>query len=115
VHEVEGARIAGEILAAVGFEAARSEEIIAIIDGHDSRETALSLNDKLMKDADKLWRFTPTGIGIHHERFDIELREYMAWIARQIDGWMFTPEAAALAREALLEAQAVLLAEGKPS
>lgn len=105
VHEVEGVRIAREILAAVDYDAALSEEILAIIDGHDSRETTLSLNDQLMKDADKLWRFSQAGIEIDHQRFEIELGEYTEWIRNQIDSWMFTPEAKQMAREALAKAK----------
>lgn len=62
MHEKEGARIAAKVLAEVGHDPDRTEEILAIIDGHDSRKTALSLNDALMKDADKLWRLTPHGV-----------------------------------------------------
>ena len=61
-HEKEGARIAAEVLATVGHDAARTERILEIIDGHDSRRHALSLDDALMKDADKLWRLTPHGV-----------------------------------------------------
>lgn len=62
LHEKEGARIAAKVLAEVGHDPARTAEILEIIDGHDSRKTALSLNDALMKDADKLWRLTPHGV-----------------------------------------------------
>ncbi|HLB49427.1 MAG TPA: HD domain-containing protein [Anaerolineales bacterium] len=113
VHEVEGVRIAREILTAVEYDPARRDEILTIIDGHDSRETALSLNDQLMKDADKLWRFTQTGIGIDHQRFGIQLREYATWLGQQIERWMFTPEAVKLAHETFDESQAVLLGGGK--
>lgn len=109
IHEVEGVRIAGEILATLGYDPARRAEILAIIDGHDSRETALSLNDKLMKDSDKLWRFTQTGIEIDYRRFGIELREYMTWLGQQIEGWVFTPEAKRMARESFAAAEAALL------
>jgi HD superfamily phosphodiesterase len=61
-HEVEGARLAREILAAVGHPADRVESIAEIIDGHDTRQQALSLDDGLVKDADKLWRYTPHGL-----------------------------------------------------
>ena len=40
------------------------EEVAAIIDGHDSRRDALSRNDELVKDADKLWRYSVTGVGV---------------------------------------------------
>ena len=111
-HEQESVRLARGILEAVDYDSARREEILAIIDGHDSRETALSLNDQLMKDSDKLWRFTRTAIEIYRPQFQIELREYLPWLGRQIEGWMFTPEAARIARETLAEAQAALLGEG---
>jgi HD superfamily phosphodiesterase len=62
LHEKEGARIAADVLTEVGHDPDRIDEILAIIDGHDSRKTALSLNDALMKDADKLWRLTPHGV-----------------------------------------------------
>jgi len=56
-HEVEGARLARRILASVGWPAERSGAIAKIIDGHDTRSDALSLEDGLVKDADKLWRY----------------------------------------------------------
>ena len=40
------------------------DEVATIIDGHDSRLQALSLNDELVKDADKLWRYTTAGVAV---------------------------------------------------
>ena len=40
------------------------DEIAAIIDGHDTRLHALSRNDELVKDADKLWRYSTTGVAV---------------------------------------------------
>lgn len=62
VHEVEGVRIAGDILARHRPGDATTPEVLAIIDTHDTVRTAHSLNDALVKDADKAWRFTPHGI-----------------------------------------------------
>lgn len=111
VHEIEGVRIAGEILNSSDYEVSRKEEILAIIDGHDSRSHALSLNDRLMKDADKLWRFTQTSIEIYHQRFAMGLREYTDWLNDQIEDWFFTPEAERIARETLKEVRGELLNE----
>ena len=61
-HEVEGARLARGILGAAGYPATRIDDIVRIIDGHDTRNQALSLEDGLVKDADKLWRYTPHGL-----------------------------------------------------
>ena len=61
-HEVEGARLAREILVAVGYPPAQTDTIVSIIDGHDTRADALSLEDGLVKDADKLWCYTLFGL-----------------------------------------------------
>jgi HD superfamily phosphodiesterase len=63
-HEVEGARIATEILDALGYPAPLRDAVVAIIDGHDTRREARSLEDELVKDADALWRYTPTGVAV---------------------------------------------------
>lgn len=103
-HELEGVRIAREILTSLHYDERKTKEILDIIDGHDTRLKPLSLNDKLVKDADKLWRFTPTGVNIDHTRFDIPRETYLNWIAPMIDKWLFTPEAKNMARKALYEA-----------
>ena len=61
-HETEGVRIATEILSVCGSDQKQIEPITAIIDGHDTRQEPQSLNDSLVKDADKLWRYTPFGL-----------------------------------------------------
>lgn len=96
-HEVEGVRIADEILREIGYDADLSTQILEIIDGHDSREDALSLNDQVVKDADKLWRFSPTGLDIDHRRFDKELQAHAIWTREQIDEWLFTDQAKQIA------------------
>jgi hypothetical protein len=68
-HEREGARIAGEILDELGYPAALRDEVVEIIAGHDSRTHALSRNDELVKDADKLWRFTVVGVALSSDWF----------------------------------------------
>ncbi|MEM7343305.1 MAG: HD domain-containing protein [Chloroflexota bacterium] len=101
LHETEGVRIADEILTKLGFISTLNGEILEIIDGHDSRPGALSLNDKLVKDADKLWRFTPTGQDIDHRRFERELMAHALWTREQIDEWFFTDRAKQIAQDVL--------------
>lgn len=74
-HEVEGARIAVEILEGVGYDPELIQQVAAIVDGHDSRREAHSATDAVVKDADKIWRLTPHGIttvmgwfGLSHEQ-----------------------------------------------
>jgi len=105
IHETEGVKIAEEILTLLNYNKVKTLEILSIIDGHDTRLEALSLNDQLVKDADKLWRFTPTGVDIDHARFGIPRDSYMKWLDTVIDDWLFTPEAKKMAHEALTEAK----------
>ncbi|MGO9024495.1 MAG: HD domain-containing protein [Beijerinckiaceae bacterium] len=61
-HEIESARIARIELQRLAISGVDIDRVIAIIDGHDTRPQPQSLEDALMKDADKLWRFTTHGI-----------------------------------------------------
>jgi len=111
LHEIEGVRIAGDILNKLNYPKDETHEILDIIDGHDTRLEALSLNDKLVKDADKLWRFTTTGVDIDHVRFGIERIPYMIYLEDRIKDWFFTPAAEEMASEALAIARSEFTGE----
>jgi HD superfamily phosphodiesterase len=109
-HEIEGAALAGEILAEVGWDAERMRLIQDIVDGHDSRPEAVSLEDALVKDADKLWRFTESAVRICHEWMELTPDAYMDWVESKIDGWLFTEAARDLARRELAHSRTALAA-----
>jgi HD superfamily phosphodiesterase len=90
IHEVEGVRLARQVLTEVGYDPEKTEEILEIIDGHDSRSTALSDSDKIVKDADKLFRYEPRGLSIDMRRFGLEATSYISWLTGQIEPWFFT-------------------------
>ncbi len=98
VHEVEGAAIAARILEQAGYDAARANEIVEIIIGHDSRKHPLSLNDALVKDSDKLWRFSEEALRIDPPRFRLAPQVHTEWLQHQIDKWFFTETAKQIAR-----------------
>jgi hypothetical protein len=100
-HEVGGARIAKGILEKVDYDGDRIDEIIEIIEGHDSREEALSLNDKIVKDADKLWRYSEEGFLTDIKRFEESFSERLDQLRTNIGRWFFTPSAKEFAREQL--------------
>ena len=104
-HEIEGARLAGEILGRVGWDAERTARIQEIVDGHDSRAEALSLEDALVKDADKLWRFTESGVRICHVWMGRTPEAFMDYVGARIDEWMHTDAGRALARELLAQSR----------
>jgi len=97
-HEKEGAAIAAEVLAAVGHDPGRSARIVEIVDGHDSRTTALSLDDALVKDADKLWRLTPHGVDTVMDWFGLSREEAHVLIGSRVHDHLFTDAARAMAR-----------------
>lgn len=92
-HEKEGARIAREILTEAKIPAADIDEICEIIDGHDTRLTPLSLNDKLVKDSDKVWRVTPHGTDVAMPRFGLNREESLRINGYRAYDVLFTDEA----------------------
>ena len=94
-------KIARYILKKVNYEADRIEEILKIIDGHDSRKEANTLNDRIVKDADKLWRYSKEGFYIDIERFDEIFKEGINRLRSNINKWFLTNYAKELAIEEL--------------
>ena len=100
IHEQEGARIAAAILEDIGYDTSKTAEILEIIDGHDTRPVALSINDQVVRDADKL------------TRYGRDLRSWPPWIfstaqeaaaglERLVDHWFFLSTSKLMAREEL--------------
>ena len=59
------------------------------------------MNDKLVKDADKLWRFSPVGMDTNIKMFRMDRDKLLDRLVLLIDEWFFIPESKDLAREAL--------------
>jgi HD superfamily phosphodiesterase len=96
-HEVAGARIAREILTDLGHDAEDVEEIAAIIDGHDSRREAISVNDACVKDADKLWRITPHGLATVQRWFGLDAEEALRLVSARTHEHLHTEAGRAMA------------------
>jgi hypothetical protein len=112
-HEIAGARIAGELLRALDYDEERTQRIQEIIDGHDSRAEALGLEDAIVKDADKLWRFTEDGIRISSAWMKRSYEEFTAYVEGKIDSWMLTDAGRRLAHETLARSRESLrIADG---
>jgi hypothetical protein len=107
-HEIAGARIAGEILHELCYDPERSARIQEIVDGHDSRAQAISLEDAIVKDADKLWRFTENGIRISAGWMSMPHEEFVGFLESRIDEWMLTEPAKAMARTTLARSRVAL-------
>ncbi len=70
-HESAGAELAGDILSKVGYPADLTEEILEIVAEHDTREEYISINEGLVSDADKLWRFCKVGFKVDTRRYKL--------------------------------------------
>jgi HD superfamily phosphodiesterase len=99
VHEVEGVKIAREILKKVNYDQEKIEEILEIIEGHDSRKESISLNDKLVKDADKLWRYSKEGFQINRKRYEHTFEEYMERLRSNLNNWFLTESGKEIAKQ----------------
>lgn len=106
VHETAGVEIAAAILEAVGYPPDKTKEITAIIEGHDSRPEGRSLNDSLVKDADKLWRYSEDGITVNRSRFDFSWEAMCFRLQSMIDEWFLTPSGRSMARQELARRRA---------
>lgn len=97
-HEKEGVRIATAILTELGYERTRLEQITDIIYTHDSVKEALSLNDALVKDADKLWRITPHGIDTVMDWFGLDRQAATRLVSLRVHDYLHTDFAKTMAR-----------------
>jgi CRISPR/Cas system-associated endonuclease Cas3-HD len=108
LHEKEGARLAAQALGGLTEDPAVVEEVVAIIDGHDSRLEALSRNDELVKDADKLWRYSLTGVSVGCDWFSMTPGQYAARLERQVREALFTDAAREIGARELAHTKAIL-------
>ena len=101
IHEVEGARIAKGILETLQYPSPRVKEICQIIRGHDTRKRSHSQSDRIVKDADKLFRYSRKGVAIDSARFGVSRISRLLYLDEQIPKWLFLPTSRHLAREEL--------------
>lgn len=108
LHEAEGVRMGTEVLRQTGW----GDEVIAavceIIDGHDTRPDPHHLNDRIVRDADKLWRFEVTGIAVACDWFGTTPHAYADRLEVQA-GQLETEAGRTWAAETLAETRARLM------
>jgi hypothetical protein len=107
-HERHGCDIAREVLPGLGYPREVVERVTAIIDGHDTRPESLSIEDSLVRDADRLWRFTATGIAIASTWFSLSPTEYCARLREEIIPELLTQAAVEMAEVELARSEALL-------
>lgn len=107
-HEARGCEIAREVLPPLGYGAEFVEAVCAIIDGHDTRPEARSLEDALVRDADRLWRFDHAGIALASGWFGLDPATYSDRLRSEIVPELLSEAAIAMANADLDRSQALL-------
>ncbi|MCX7644037.1 MAG: HD domain-containing protein [Rhodobacteraceae bacterium] len=101
-HELAGVEIGSEILRRLGL-GLNDAAILGIVDGHDTTRAARSPEDAVVKDADKLWRFTPHGVATIGGWFGTPAPETLAMLEDFVLPSLLTPEARIMAQGFLAE------------
>ena len=96
-HEIHGVEIATDILQNLGVDRPQLQAILAIIDGHDTNKDARSINDAVMKDADKGWRTTRHGMRTIQRWYNWAASEYAASLEEVSLPFMLTDPGRAIA------------------
>lgn len=101
LHQVEGAKIARTILKELRYPCEKAEEICRIIRGHDSRKRAISRSDRIVKDSDKLFRYSRKGILLELDWFPVSKKALLHFLGEQIEKWFFLPTSRQMAEDEL--------------
>jgi hypothetical protein len=107
-HERQGCVIAREVLPPLGYDGDFVSEVCDIIDGHDTRPEARSLEDALVRDADRLWRFDHAGIALASGWFRMDPAVYTDRLAAEILPELLTAPGIAMAVAELDRSRALL-------
>ena len=101
IHEEEGVKIAKSILAEVGYDSQYADEILQIIDGHDTRANAVSINDEVVRDADRLSRYSRSAFWLGVEWFGVTPEEMCRALESLVEQWFSLSASKEIAREEL--------------
>jgi HD superfamily phosphohydrolase YqeK len=96
-HELYGVEIASEILRKHKPEGVDVQAVLAIIDGHDTSREQRSINDAVVKDADKVWRTTPHGMKVIRGWYDWSVAEYVEMVSAVSNPRLLTTPGRAMA------------------
>lgn len=107
-HERQGCLVAREVLPGLGYDESFVEDVCAIIDGHDTRPVAYSLEDAMVRDADRLWRFDHAGIALASGWFRMDPATYTDRLETEIVPELITDPGLAMATADLERSRALL-------
>lgn len=74
-HQDESVMLGKDILQQVNYPKDKIDEILEIVSQHDTRKGFISANEGIVRDADKLWRFSDVGFGADLVRNKFTIQE----------------------------------------
>lgn len=110
-HEAEGCDVARRVLPDLGYDEDFVAKVVEIIDGHDTRHVAFSLEDALVRDADRLWRFDRSGIAMSSAWFGMTPSDYVVRLRKEIVPELITEAGRQMALADLDRSEALLRTE----
>lgn len=116
-HEEAGTKLAKQILDNVNYNTEAINEILEIISKHDTRKGFISKNEGIMRDADKLWRFSKRGFWADIKRRNNTPKEECDKLKAKIDSqnFFYSDSAKKMAREELEKRRSEFLYEKSES
>ena len=103
IHEQEGVKIAKAILEEMNYDTSLTDEILRIIYVHDTGGIPTSINEKIVRDSDALWRYSKVGFDITLEMFNVTPEERLKLVESKIEEWLFMNISKGIARKQLAE------------
>ncbi len=102
-HQRKGVSVAQHILEHTLCPQSDIDEILEIVSQHDTRKGFLSVNEGVMRDADKLWRFTKKGFLADIRRKEISFEKAFTTLQNNLseEQFFFSDSARSMAEELL--------------
>ena len=104
-HQAESVKLGEKILNDLNYPSELIPDILEIISQHDSRKGFISREEGLVRDADKLWRFSPEGFKVDAKRSKSELEERCKRLEKDLEDpdYIFSESTKQIAKQELEE------------
>lgn len=84
-HQAESVKLGEQILKQLNYPDEMIPEILEIVSQHDTRKGFISKNEGLVRDADKLWRFSAEGFGADKTRNNAQNEERFKRLEKDLE------------------------------
>ncbi len=92
-HQEQGVCLSGRLLNELNYPLELTSQILEIISQHDTRKDFLNENDGIMRDADKLWRYTLPHLKLGLRERNLNPDEFAQFLVSNInkEGFFYSP------------------------